>query len=134
MHENTGPYRMDRDAAERACAARGATSARQRAALMGISTATMYRYFEGRTPPRLDTVDAVCRNLGLSREVLFPGLSGAPDAAERSLEQVIAEYADKVAANWPVLSEAQRLEVARVMSAITSLPAQAPSRRLGRAA
>lgn len=134
MHENTGPYRMDRDAAERACAARGATSARQRAALMGISTATMYRYFEGRTPPKLDTVDTVCRNLGLSREVLFPGLAAAPSSAEQSQEQRVAEYANKIAASWPKLPAWRRLEVIRIMSPFTTAPAQPPPARLGRAA
>lgn len=68
------PYRMDADLANAACAMQGATTERARAALMGVSTATVYRWRDGRTPPRLDVVDTVCRRLGVARSELFPGL------------------------------------------------------------
>ncbi len=68
------PWRMNDDVANAACAKRGATTERARAAAMGVSTATVYRWRDGRTPPRLDVVDMVCARLGVARSDLFPGL------------------------------------------------------------
>jgi transcriptional regulator with XRE-family HTH domain len=67
-------YRMDAAAANRACATRDVYTDRDRAALMGVSVKTLYRWRKGGPPPRLDLVDTACRNLGISRHTLFPDL------------------------------------------------------------
>jgi transcriptional regulator with XRE-family HTH domain len=132
MDEHVSPYRMDDAVARAACTVRGATTERQRAALMGVSVSTMRRWREGGTPPMLSVVDMVCARLGVSRARLFPGLAAEPE--KRTQGDVISEAAAKVVAGWPKLTEAQRLEVARVMSAVTTAPAESPKRRVGRAA
>lgn len=100
---------------------------------MGVSVSTMRRWRVGTIPPRLETVDTACRNIGVTRSVLFPGLASAPDE-KKTQAQLISEAASKVVAGWPKLSEAQRLDVARVMAAVTTAPAQAPERRVRSAA
>ncbi len=67
-------YRMNAAVANAACAARGATTERSRAAVMGVTVKTMRRWRQGGTPPRIDVVDSVCQRLGVAREHLFPGL------------------------------------------------------------
>jgi transcriptional regulator with XRE-family HTH domain len=132
MHEHVSPYRMDDAVARQACAARGANTERDRAALMGVSVSTMRRWREGAIPPQLTAVDKVCTRLGVTRTRLFPGLAAQPE--KKSRNQVITEAAAKVVAGWPELTEEQRLEVARVMAPVTTAPATAPARRQRRAA
>lgn len=123
MHEHIDPYRMDDTVASAACAAKGATTERSRAAVMGVAVHTMRRWRKGGTPPRLDVVDMVCTNLGVTREALFPHLMSAPDAEQeraKTQAELISEAADKIVSGWPTLTDDQRRELSIVMSAVTA--------------
>lgn len=136
MHEHTDPYRMDDAVASAACAAKGATTERSRAQLMGVSVSTMRRWRDGGTPPRLDIVDMVCQNIDVTREALFPVLGNAPDP-HKTQADLIAEAADKIVAGWPALTEEQQAELSRVMAGVTAGQKKVPTRtgrRLERAA
>ncbi len=117
MDAHAPEYRTDDEVARAACAARGATTERSRAALMGVSVSTMRRWRDGTTPPRIDVVDMVCRNLGVSRAALFPGLVASRQRAPHH-DDGIAAAADRIAAGWPELTEDQRLELSRILAGI----------------
>lgn len=70
----TGRFRINTTELHAACARKGATTDRERALLMGVTVKTLYRWKRGEAPPRLDVIDRVCRNVELTRHVLFPEL------------------------------------------------------------
>jgi DNA-binding Xre family transcriptional regulator len=71
----TSRFLIDGNVVAQRCAELGAHNDRDRARVMGIGRNTLHRWRNGSdSVPRLDTIDSVCRRLGVARDVLFPGL------------------------------------------------------------
>lgn len=93
------------------CAELGATTEEDRARLIGVDRATLWRWTAGVKKPSLDAISNACTTLDLTRDALFP----TPGTVR---VQSIEEAAAKVAANWPALTEVQKDELSRIFAPI----------------
>lgn len=67
---------VNRDLFLSACAAKGATTEKDRAALIGTTPKMTYNYTSGRVEPRLTTARNIATRLGVSVDDLWPTRTG----------------------------------------------------------
>lgn len=120
--DTTKRFVIDRQALAARCAKLGAFTTVEQAKLMGIDKTTLNRWTTGAHVPSTQAVEAVCERLGMSRDVLFPSMSGP-----RPIRPV-AEVAAEIAAGWPKLDAEQREELRRIFAPILRAERTKPSK------
>lgn len=75
------PPPLDGELFDRRCRELGATTEVQRAALVGVDTATLHRFRKGEMGPRLTVARRFARRLGLSVDQLWPDATREEHAA-----------------------------------------------------
>ena len=71
MHAISRTPRFNNELFDLRCAALGATSEEQRAALVGIDPSTLYRFRRGRIGPRLEVARRIAERLGVTVDDLW---------------------------------------------------------------
>lgn len=81
-HAKHGGFPVNRDTLIKACAAKGAVTADERANLLGITQKMAYNYEYGHIAPNLARAQQIAETLGLEVKEIWPG--PAPERKRRA--------------------------------------------------